>query len=255
MKNTKKNRFISAFFGSFKDLNYKSALIVLIDIFTFLLAGFALNKGIRHIGNIISGIPDPDYLLSLSLEQIEAALTPNPQIMIIVSLILLVAAVFIIFAVSRAAVWLLLENKKIGHKIAAKKKIFIIAFSKFTLILLCWYVIVLVPIAGLFHVMKEGVNIIFFTVAFLLFLHYSCSLNMALAKSQRFREIITALKIGTKKIHLFLLSYILLILAYVILSQTWWLYKDLLDSYVVPRIITVAIAMCWARYFMRKVVK
>ena len=240
----KHNRFVSAFTGSFKDLNHNSAIIILIDILAFFLTAFTLDRGIRHVQSIIVSLPHPDDLFSLSLEEIQAAFTPNPQVMIIVSLILMAAVILIIFAVSRSAVWLLSEKKQMNPE----------SFARFTLILLCWYIAVLVPAGALFYILKPGIKLIFLAVIALLFLHYSLSLNMALAKSQKFKEIITAFKTGTRKIHLFLLSYLLLILAFIILSQAWWIYRNLMDSYLVPRIITLAIVMCWTRYFMLKII-
>ncbi len=240
----KNNRFVRAFSGSFKDFNYRSAIIIIIDILAFFLTAFALDRGIRHVQNIIVSLPHPDDLFSLSLEEIQAAFTPNPQVMIIVSLLLMTAIILIIFAVSRSAVWLLSEKKKINPG----------SFAKFTLILLCWYLAVLIPAGALFYIMKPGIKLIFLIIITLLFLHYSASLNIALAKSQRFRQIITAFKTGTKKIHLFLLSYLLSIMAFIILSQAWWIYRYFMDSYLVPRIITLAIVMCWTRYFMIKII-
>ena len=241
----KNNRFISTFLGSFRDLNHKSAIIVLIDILTFFLAAFAINRWVNYFNNIMSSLPNPDNLFSLPLEEIQAAFTPDPKMMIIVSLILMVALILVIFAVSRAAVWLLSEKKRMN----------ISGFVKFTLILLCWYVAVLVPAGALFYILKPGIKIVFLAAIVLLSLHYSVSLNIALAKSQRFSAILAAFKTGTKKIHLFLLSYVLLILAFFILSQTWWIYRNLMDSYLVPRIITLAIVMCWIRYFMLRIIK
>ncbi|MEA3515110.1 MAG: hypothetical protein U9R34_06525 [Nanoarchaeota archaeon] len=240
----KNNRFVSAFTGSFKDLNYRSAIIIVIDILAFFLTAFALKRGIGYVQSIIVSLPHPDELFSLSLEEIQAAFTPNPQVMIIVSLILMAAVVLIIFALSRSAVWLLSEKKQMNPK----------SFARFTLILLYWYVAVLIPAGALFYIMKPGIKLIFLAVIAMLFLHYSQSLNIALTKSQRFRQIITAFKTGTKKIHLFLLSYLLSILAFIILSQAWWIYRHFMDSYLVPRIITLAIVMCWTRYFMIKII-
>ncbi len=241
----KKTKLIKNICQSFRDFNYKSMLIIAIDTLFFLFAVFIIKRWAGYVERIILMIPAPEQLLAMPLEHIKEIMSPDPKLLLISSFLIMAAILLITFVISRSAVWLLSRKKKITIK----------EFAKFSLISLCWYLIVLIPSAALFIILKQGTNLAFLAVIILLLMHYSISLHLSLTKVQKFRQIIMSIKTGTKKIHLFLLSYLVFAIALFMIHQVWWIYRYAITDYTIPRLILTSAAMCWARYVMLRIIR
>lgn len=241
----KKTRLIPNLLKSFKDFSYKSLIIIAIDTLFFLFAAFIIKRWAEYVQNVISSVPLPEQLLAMSLEKAQEVMTPDPRLLLIFSFVLIAAILIITFAITRSAVWMLSGKKKPNIK----------EFARFSLISLCWYLIVLIPSLAIFMMMKQEINLVFLAVIVPVFMHYSLSMHLSLAKSQKFSVIITALKTGTKNIHIFLLCYLLFLTGAYIIQQLWWLYRYLIPSYTIPRIILTSVVMCWIRYVMLRIVR
>ena len=245
----KKTRLIPNLLKSFKDFSYKSLIIIAIDTLFFLFAAFIIKRWAEYVQNVISSVPLPEQLQAMSLEKAQEVMTPDPRLLLIFSFVLIAAILIITFAITRSAVWMLSEKRH------GKRKLEIMQFARFSLISLCWYLIVLIPSLAIFMMMKQEINLVFLAVIVPVFMHYSLSMHLSLAKSQKFSVIITALKTGTKNIHIFLLCYLLFLTGAYIIQQLWWLYRYLIPSYTIPRIILTSVVMCWIRYVMLRIVR
>ena len=196
-------------------------IIIIIDILAFFLTVYILRRLYFNVSGIIEGMPHPYVLLSQSYEEIQEIFTPDPRIKILLSIIMAFSMVFIVFLITRTAVWIVMSEKSMNWK----------SFGKFLLITFCWYLI-LIPASILIYFMNSQYAVAFIITFLIVFMHYTISLNLHLAKKQEFSQVKHALAIGTKRIHYFLLIYvpflIILSIALKLLWGHWYIFLALI---------------------------
>lgn len=224
------------FLKTFRDFNLRSLGIVIIDFASFFAVIFLIRAWLDYFRKIVTESPAVQDILLMSVEEAKQALSPDPRLQILFSFLLIVLAVLLTLAFSRSAVWLLSTGFSI-------KK-----FFKFAIINFSWYLAIIIPSVLLLFVLKQAFTAIFLIVIIPLFFHYSQALNILLSRKQDFRQVRNALVLGTKKMHLFVLPYIIFMLAFLLIMLLLW-------GQTVPVVLLSAAALCWARYFILRLIK
>ena len=132
---------------------------------------------------------------------------------------------FALFAISTAIIFLLIliinwsTTQGVVYSKLLKKKITLNYLNKFLLLNTLWFIPwILILGLVLFGGRAENPLVPAFIII-LLFLHFSLILNTLFTKKPKLNQIKASLKLGTAKIHHFLLPYIIITVTFIIISQ------------------------------------
>ena len=135
------------------------------------------------------------------------------------------------------------------HSILLKKKFNINFFWKFLILNIIWAL----PWSILFFIILLGTKVTYFvfifTICLLLFFHFSFILYLLFTKNNKFSDIKKALKIGTAKIHYFILPYFLIFITFMILSQV-----ALLKLGNIIMLLIFIVFFSWWQYYIKNVI-
>ena len=233
---------------SLKEFDIKIIFIVLFDLLFYslsLLSLFLFSKFIQNKTIEISKLP-LDRLIELPQEQLKTILSELKGFLFIFILvtILLFIVIFLLACIFKSLIWLKITEKKLN-------KTFL---KKFIITKLIWNLIWLIPIVLLFLLLKKSLIAPFLVIMALLIIHFTNILYIKF--NNKLRSIKEVFKLGTKKIHLFILPYIVIILGFLIVIQLYWIYRFLPESLqgVISAIILL-IYIAFSRIYLYNVVK
>jgi len=210
---------------SFKDFDTRTIFIILYDLAFFLIAGlafFIFIKPFEKLGLRLNVLDLNDALTSKEsatsiLSELKSIIFTALFIVILISLI-----IFVIMAVFKVLIWFTVTKTKFKAK----------DILKFVGVRIIWLLIgiailiVSMPLIitiGVFSNMKLVVPMVFFTVILLLAWLYVTNIKNLMyiyfTKTKSFNCIKKAFKLGTKKVHLFISPYFVVIIISIIASQ------------------------------------
>lgn len=202
---------IKTYVNSFKNKNI--LLITAINIL-FILITAALIKLTKVISQ-----PQIDKIQKIDLGSIASQTEAQLQSTItalkgFALFAILTAILFILLLIIN---WSLCQG--IIYNILLKKKFSLKYFNKFLLLNIIWFIPWLILTVIILFGGKIEYLITPALILTLLFLHFSFILYIQFIKNSKLNQVKQALKIGIKKIHYFIMPYILISITFVILSQ------------------------------------
>ncbi|MDP6548181.1 MAG: hypothetical protein QF917_04465 [Candidatus Woesearchaeota archaeon] len=236
----------SNFINSLGNINLKIFIILILDIlfyYTLMQTGRFL---ITQIQKKSTNIDLSQNLLELS-QQNAAQLLSSLRgffFFIIISLILFVIAVIINWSIIKGIIWNLTGNNKPSLKFM--KKFLLLNFIWLPI----WTVIFLLIAFGI----KQEAAPIFMIIAFILAIYLTNILYPLFLADNKITNIKKSLRLGFKKIHYFIIPYIIIIVFFLILSKIYSIAT--LGININPNVsyALIIIYIAWVRYYMIEVV-
>ena len=239
------------FLNSFKKTDKRLIYIALCDfLFFLLLIGglYVWNSGVaKGIESIPKELLENPENLSPEKTQETALLMKDYLISIVGYTILLVIFIFLIWCLFKGYIW----------NLALKKKFNLKYYGKFLLLNLLWIAIWLVPLILLFILLKTKPSAKFLVIILVFLVYFTNILYILFTKNNLIMESIkNAFNLGFNKIHLFVLPYVLIILAMVVVSLVTWPTSFLpVKVYTFISTLALVFLLAWARLYLADVVK
>ena len=238
------------FVKSFKDFDTRAIFIVLYDLIFFSIIYLSFIIFSKYIQNksLKINIPLTEEIMQLpqtEISQISSQLN-NFLWFIFIGIVLVALIIFIAACTFKGLIWL-----KITHK-----KFTIDFIKKFVLLNLIWTLIWIIPIIIIALVLKKDLLAPFLVIIAPLIMHFTNILHIFFIHTKKLSSIKRAFKIGIKKIYLFILPYILMLIIFLIISQSYWLYNFMPGN--IPFIIAIFVLLvyfAWFRIYLYTIVK
>lgn len=197
--------------GSFKKIDLNIALIVVLDVLFYLLSGYLVVFWLQRVQAKMATFNIPTDFISMAPEQAQQFVSEIRSFyyLIIISFILLIAAIIFIASILKGIVWAKTTNTKISLKLISK-------FFGLNLVWIGFWFIVIFLIAYLFVPASAQ---IFMIAAIILASYFTNTLYTLFMKRQTFKSIFEAIKLNATKLHLFLLPYSIIYLLFYILIK------------------------------------
>lgn len=236
----------SNFINSLGNINLKIFFIVILDVlfyYIFMQAGRFL---ITQIQKKSTNIDLTQNLLELSQQNAAQLLSSLKEFFffIIILLILFVIAVIINWSIIKGIIWNFTKHKKPSLKFM--KKFLLLNFIWLPI----WILIFLLIAFGI----KQSAAPIFMIIAFMLAVYFTNILYPLFLANNKISSIKESFRLGFKKIHYFIIPYIIIIALFLILSKIYSIavLGINISPYVSYTFIIIYIA--WIRYYMVEVV-
>jgi hypothetical protein len=195
-------------------------LIIIAPSFVF------LNKIAKRWGSIDNLPWDKILQMSESFKPFETQVKSFINLFIVGSILVIVLS-FVAFCVFAFLIWSMVSQQKI-------KQIYMI---KFFILNIIWFAAWTGASAILFILVKRELIAPLLILILLILAHFTNILYSLFPLSLKFRSMIDALKIGTKKIHLFMIPYLVIflgtfltIIIFIIFSQIYYITKILPET-------------------------
>ncbi|TKJ17699.1 hypothetical protein CEE44_04165 [Candidatus Woesearchaeota archaeon B3_Woes] len=165
---------------------------------------------------------------------------------IFVGIAIVALVTFIAMCIFKGLIWFRIANKKFNFNYS----------KKFILLNLLWFLIWITPAILLFFVLKKEIIAYLLVIITILLLHFTNLLYISFTKNPKLSSIKKAFKIGIKKIHLFILPYLIAIIIFLVISQLYWLYNFMPgNTSTIITVLILIIYLAWFRIYLYNVVK
>jgi hypothetical protein len=254
--------------ASFKRLSPKIVYTILIDFFSVslvILVINGMNMLLKHLETIwTKDIPENIWQLTEQQLQELSAQLPLYYLLTIVVIIFAVLLSILLFSLSRAIIWKISVNERMGLKYALKS----------LLLGLLWYMIGIIPYLALVLTFKPGIvnqeliPLLWFTpkseviggitpiiLYILVFAYFSIVMYINYVKTMKLKSVIDAINEGVKRWDL-MLAFLLLCAAYYIIAQG--LYMLIIATHIIGVIIALLISFfyfAWSRLYLIEIHK
>ncbi len=242
---------ITSFTDSFKKLDLRLLYTVLYDVIGYGIIIIFLRIYQNILAKLFVKMPNIALLQNIdpTNPQITQTLASLKSVffMLGVYTILFLIIIFFVWCLFKGLIWNQIFNKKFTFKF----------YKKFLLLNLLWLVIWLIPLIISFLFVKQNVLVYLLIIMFVLIIYLTNILYIKSVNIKKIKEIINeTFRIGIKKIHHFIIPIIALALVFLVLMQTYWLFKGL--SQIVQAIIfliIIIVFIAWTRFYMVNVVR
>ncbi len=187
--------------STFKKINLNIVLAVVLDALFYYASGFFLILWLQRILDRMASFNLPSDITSLGYAQAQqlASETKAFYYLMILSFILVMIVIIFLAGIIKGIIWARTTKTKITLKF----------LSKFTLINLAWMGFWFAVFFVIIFMVQLSSAPIFMFAAFVLSIYGTNTLYTMLMKKQKFSSIVDAIKLNAKKIHLFLLPYLI----------------------------------------------
>lgn len=210
----KKQSFIewnsNIFASSMKKIDLNILLIVTLDALFYLLSGYLIIFWLGRIQAKMAAFSMPSDIASMGYERGQQMIGEIKAFyyLIVLSLVLVLITLILLASIFKGIIWAKTAKTKISFSL----------ISKFLGLNLIWMGFWLVVVFLLSYLVKPASAPIFMAIALVFGFYFTNILYALFMKENKIKDIFHAVKLGTAKIHLFLLPYafiagILLIIA------------------------------------------
>ena len=245
-----KNNFVKQnyhiFVNSFKRINLKIFLILLFDIlfyFVFMQVG---NFFIKALEQKASNVDLTQNLLGLSQQSATQLLSSVRGVFffLILSAIIFIILMTINWSFFKGWIWSITTNKKFNLKF----------FKKFFLLNIIWLPTWFILIFLFAIIIKPQTAAIFMLITLIIAFYFTNILYPLFLKNNKISVIKEAFKLGIKKIHHFVVPYLIIIILLLTISRIYSLIT--LNIYINPNIFfgVLLIFVAWLRYYFVEIV-
>ena len=215
MKNPQKFNFLewnnNVFVSSIKKIDLNIILIVISDALFYFLSGYIVIFWLQRIQAKMAAFNLPTDIISLGYERAQQWIKEVRAFyfLIIFSFILLLIAIIFLASIFKGFIWAKTTNTKITFGL----------ISKFLALNLIWmsFWFALIILISLF--VQPASVLIFTIITIILGLYFTNTLYTLFMKKQKFKSIISSIKLNILKIHLFLLPYAVILLLFFIIVR------------------------------------
>src|SRR3989338_1446772 len=251
----KKNYFkesIDLFLLSFKKININLIYPIFYDSLFYLTAGFAfviwlfiLKSQSSLLRDTYTGIFSIDFssLSALDLNYIQNSIPimRNFFLFAILSVVGWVIFITLITSLFKGPIWCKVCREKLTIRF------FIKFFLLNSIWLISWLAAAFIIAVGI----KEDIALYLITLLVMLFLYLTPFLFIFFAKNKRLSAIKGAFSFGIRKIHYFILPYLLAVIVFLAVSQLYWLYRLLPDKVEIAITALIFLAfLAWLRAYI-----
>jgi len=224
---------------SFYDLSF-------LVLSTFILIGW--GKLVQSLSGLVDGA-DLANAMSKSAEELSMMVSQFR------TFLFSFAALLLLLFIALFAVWCL--TQLLGYARLARAKFTRRAYLKFMAANLGWLVIVIIPAFILMTLFRSGYLALLGLLVMAFALHLTNIFYLKLAKSLEFKKSLKkAFQLGAKKLHKFLLPYLVIIILYLAVSQLYWIYRYAPGQLVGAISIVISfVSLGWAKTYVASLVK
>jgi len=235
---------------SFKELDTRIINILLFDLIFYLITFLSLIKFGKQTQNkyLELNLLPMDQIGTLPQGELANVSTQLQGFIfsLIIGFILIGVLIFISTVIFKGLIWL--QTTKTKPKLNF--------FPKFALLNIVWLITCILPIIILAFVLKREIMAPIIAVLAILALHFTNIIYILFTKENKLNVIKKALKIGTKKIHHYIIPYIIIAIVFFLIFQLYWIYKFIPEN--IQNIISALILLthlAWARIYLTKITK
>jgi len=226
--------------SSMKKISWNITLIIILDSLFYFLSGYMLIFWLKRIQAGMASFNLPSDVMSLGLERGQqlASEVKSFYYLIILSFILVLAAIIFLASIIKGIIWAKTTGAKISFNL----------ISKFLALNLIWmgFWFLLVFLVSL--LVQPSLAPKFMVIAVILGLYFSNTLYTLFMHEQRLKSIFRAIRMNTVKIHLFLLPYAVIGLLFFIIFRAGSLLKFNYSPLVLGLLVVICAA--FARYYV-----
>ncbi|MBI2658357.1 hypothetical protein HYX08_06730 [Candidatus Woesearchaeota archaeon] len=202
--------------SSLKKIRIEIIWIVILDAIFYLLSGYFFIFWLQRVQAKMNSFNMPSDIMSLGYERAQQLVTEVKSFyyLIFFSFILLLLAIIFLAAVAKGIIWAKTTKTKITAKLISKFLVLSTIWMGF------WFALVILS-----SLLAEPASARFFmAAAAIIGIYFTNILYPIFMKSQAYKSIFKAFRLGISKLHLFILPYILaLLLLYVLLKAASFL--------------------------------
>jgi hypothetical protein len=197
--------------SSFKKIDLNILLIVFLDALFYLLSGYAVVFWLQRVQEKMASFNVPADIMLLGQQGAQQLASDAKKFyyLIIFSLITLLIAIIFLAGILKGIIWAKTTKTKITSSLISK-------FFILNLIWMGFWFIVLFLIAYLAE-RTAAPAVLFFLSA--LALYFTNTLYAVFMKEQKFKSILSAIKLNVSKLHLFVLPYALICLLFYVIMK------------------------------------
>ena len=247
---------------SIKELDAKTAILTLYELIFFLISGvaFMIFASVLRKKSVFLSTLDLENLMNLPKSEIDITHSTLKNFMttMIIGTILLIIVIFITMAVMKSIIWFTTANKKFKKEDILKfipiRFVWLLIEAGFLIILFLPLFITIgfssninsAPLALTFSLITLALFLTLMTIKSLMYVFYLESKNIKCIKK--------AFKFGLKKIHHYIIPYLVILGLFIVVSQLYWIYQFFPDKIInlLTLIIYILFAV-WTRIYFLKV--
>jgi hypothetical protein len=233
---------------SFKELDTKIINIILFDLIFYLITFLSLIKFGKITQNkyIKLNLLPMDKIGQLPQEELTKVTSQLQGFIftLIAGIILIVLIIFLSVVIFKGLIWL--QTTKTKTKLSF--------FPKFALLNLIWILVCVLPIVILAFLLKRAIMAPIIVLIALAALHFINIIYILFTKENKLNTIKKALKLGTKKLHHYIIPYLIIAIVFFLVFQVYWIYKFTPEK--IQNIFSALILLthlAWARIYLTKV--
>ena len=232
------------FISSLKKINLSIILIMILDVLFYLFSGFLIIFWLQRIQSKIASFNLPSDIVASGYENIQQLIYEAKifLFLIIFSLIILLIAIIFFASILKGIIWAKTTNTRISF----------VLISKFLALNLIWMSFWFVLIFLISFFVQANVVYTFMITVIIISFYFTNTLYSIFVKEQKFKSIISAIKLNITKIQLFLLPYAVISLIFFIIVKLGSLLKFNYSYILVGLLIIIYIAV--VRYYISTLV-
>ncbi|MFH0978763.1 MAG: hypothetical protein V1837_05680 [Candidatus Woesearchaeota archaeon] len=170
----------------------------------------------------------------------------NFLIIALISAIALFVVFALVYSLFQGLVWSTVLRKRFSWTY----------FKRFSLLNLCWFFAWTLLLVALALALKPGVGTFVILVVFGLMVHFTLVLAVDFTRTQKVRQALSTTISRGWRIHRFVIPYLLIILAYIVVMQFGWIFK-ILPAYGLDTVFFVIVSLMYfasARIYFAKLI-
>ena len=249
---------------SIKELDARTTIITLYELIFFLISGvsFMIFASILKKKSVFLSTLDLENLMTLSKSEVDFTHTTLKKFIatVIIGTILLIIIIFLSMAIIKVMIWFKTADKKFKKEdilrfIPVRFVWLLIEFGLLIILFLPLFITIgfssninSAPLALTFSLIALILFLALMTIKNLMYIFYIESKNITCIKK--------AFKFGLKKIHHYIVPYIIILVLLIVVSQLYWIYQFFPEKLVnlITLIIYILFAV-WTRFYFLKVTK
>ncbi len=199
------------FVDSAKKIDLSIILIIILDAVFYFLAGFLAAEWLQRVQAKLAAFSIPADIISLGPERAQqlAGEAKTFYYLIILSFVLLLIAIIFLASIIKGAIWAKTTDAKITLRL----------ISKFFVLNLIWMGFWIMAVLLISLLAEPRSAVAFMAASLVIALYLTSILYTIYIREQKLRAIISAVKLGIAKIHLFLLPYAAVLLVFYIIIR------------------------------------
>lgn len=242
------NHIWKAFIASFKELDKRFFLIVLLDILLFLLIYFGIIGLWKLVVKKLNYIPpmpifNPQITSEAELQAFYSTIV-GVRGGIILYIIAFLFLVLLAWTFIKSLQWKIILNKKSSTRFYMRSIALNIMWQ------LAWSLVFIVN----FLLLNPNIAKIFGIVLLVIYLHLSYNKYLQIAKSDRiFSSVLATLKTGILRFYIFLIPYLLMAIVLLAVLQLYYAYRYLPENtQIIVFLLIIIVWMGWSRFYVIK---